>query len=133
MAKYINFVPGTHQKDATGRQPSSFITSIAETAAMLRVRWLVTTGAQAGGAGGNLTDSAPWANRTGDLNRTREQMLFGDDDYIFDRTDVRAVFITLYTLVFCCCFFGEFMMVILFVGVYIRQVCGGFSSEYGLR
>ncbi|XP_037976678.2 trissin receptor [Plutella xylostella] len=82
---------------------------------MLRVRWLVTTGAQAGGAGGaggNLTDSAPWANRTGDLNRTREQMLFGDDDYIFDRTDVRAVFITLYTLVFCCCFFGNLLVIL---------------------
>lgn len=32
---------------------------------------------------------------------------FNDDEYIFDRTDVRAVFITLYTLVFCCCFFGK--------------------------
>lgn len=28
-------------------------------------------------------------------------------DYVFDRTDVRAVFITLYTIVFCCCFFGK--------------------------
>ncbi|EDX03864.1 GD23365 [Drosophila simulans] len=28
-------------------------------------------------------------------------------EYIFDRTDVRIIFITLYTLVFCCCFFGE--------------------------
>ncbi|KAJ9582924.1 hypothetical protein L9F63_022727, partial [Diploptera punctata] len=27
------------------------------------------------------------------------------DEYIFDRTDVRAIFITLYTIVFCCCFF----------------------------
>lgn len=32
----------------------------------------------------------------------------GDDEYIFDRTDVRAIFITLYTIVFCCCFFGEY-------------------------
>ncbi|KAL0849202.1 hypothetical protein ABMA28_013540, partial [Loxostege sticticalis] len=30
---------------------------------------------------------------------------FNDDEYIFDRTDIRAIFITLYTLVFCCCFF----------------------------
>jgi hypothetical protein len=29
------------------------------------------------------------------------------DQYIFDRTDVRAIFITLYTIVFCCCFFGK--------------------------
>lgn len=28
-------------------------------------------------------------------------------EYIFDRTDVRIIFITLYTIVFCCCFFGE--------------------------
>jgi hypothetical protein len=28
-------------------------------------------------------------------------------DYIFDRPDVRAIFITLYTAVFCCCFFGK--------------------------
>lgn len=28
-------------------------------------------------------------------------------EYIFDRLDVRIIFITLYTIVFCCCFFGE--------------------------
>lgn len=28
-------------------------------------------------------------------------------DYIFDKTLVRAIFITLYTVVFCCCFFGK--------------------------
>lgn len=28
-------------------------------------------------------------------------------DFVFDRTDVRVIFITLYSLVFCCCFFGE--------------------------
>jgi len=28
-------------------------------------------------------------------------------DYIFDRTEVWAIFITLYTVVFCCCFFGK--------------------------
>lgn len=32
---------------------------------------------------------------------------FEDDEYIFDRTDIRAIFITLYTIVFCCCFFGK--------------------------
>lgn len=30
--------------------------------------------------------------------------------YIFDRLDVRIIFITLYTLVFCCCFFGEWLL-----------------------
>lgn len=33
--------------------------------------------------------------------------LFEIKDYIFDRTGVRVIFITLYSLVFCCCFFGE--------------------------
>ncbi|KAH8404994.1 hypothetical protein KR215_008688 [Drosophila sulfurigaster] len=28
-------------------------------------------------------------------------------EYIFDRTDIRIIFIILYTLVFCCCFFGK--------------------------
>lgn len=28
-------------------------------------------------------------------------------DFVFDRTDVRVIFITLYSLVFCCCFFGK--------------------------
>lgn len=28
-------------------------------------------------------------------------------EYIFDRKDVRYVFVTLYSLVFCFCFFGE--------------------------
>ncbi|KOB76244.1 Neuropeptide receptor A31, partial [Operophtera brumata] len=37
---------------------------------------------------------------------------FNDDDYIFDRTDVRAIFITLYTLVFCCCFFGNLLVIL---------------------
>lgn len=29
------------------------------------------------------------------------------DEYVFDRTDVRVLFIILYSLVFCCCFFGK--------------------------
>lgn len=29
------------------------------------------------------------------------------EEFIFDRTDVKAIFITLYTIVFCCCFFGK--------------------------
>jgi hypothetical protein len=42
------------------------------------------------------------------------QTLFANDsyrfehkEYIFDRKDVRYVFITLYSLVFCFCFFGK--------------------------
>ncbi|XP_037710893.1 trissin receptor isoform X1 [Drosophila subpulchrella] len=33
-------------------------------------------------------------------------------EYIFDRTDVRIIFITLYTLVFCCCFFGNLLVIL---------------------
>lgn len=31
-------------------------------------------------------------------------------DHVFDRTDVRAIFIIMYSLVFCCCFFGEYKL-----------------------
>lgn len=31
-------------------------------------------------------------------------------EYIFDRLEVRVIFITLYSLVFCCCFFGEWIL-----------------------
>lgn len=34
---------------------------------------------------------------------------FVQKEFIFDRTDVRVIFITLYSLVFCCCFFGKFI------------------------
>ncbi|XP_067621212.1 uncharacterized protein [Eurosta solidaginis] len=33
-------------------------------------------------------------------------------EYIFDRTDVRIIFITLYTLVFCCCVFGNLLVIL---------------------
>ncbi|XP_068150884.1 trissin receptor isoform X2 [Drosophila tropicalis] len=33
-------------------------------------------------------------------------------EYIFDRTDVRVIFITLYTIVFCCCFFGNLLVIL---------------------
>lgn len=35
----------------------------------------------------------------------------GKRDFVFDRTDVRVIFITLYSMVFCCCFFGNFFHV----------------------
>lgn len=48
------------------------------------------------------------------LNSTFSNSIYNDDyfetkDYIFDRTGVRILFITLYSLVFCCCFFGKFI------------------------
>ncbi|XP_022225709.2 trissin receptor isoform X2 [Drosophila obscura] len=33
-------------------------------------------------------------------------------EYIFDRTDVRIIFISLYTIVFCCCFFGNLLVIL---------------------
>lgn len=36
----------------------------------------------------------------------------GKRDFVFDRTDVRVIFITLYSMVFCCCFFGEFFFIL---------------------
>ncbi|KAL7739492.1 hypothetical protein ACLKA6_003937 [Drosophila palustris] len=33
-------------------------------------------------------------------------------EYVFDRTDVRIIFITLYTIVFCCCFFGNLLVIL---------------------
>jgi hypothetical protein len=35
---------------------------------------------------------------------------FEPREYIFDRKEVRIIFITLYSLVFCCCFFGELVI-----------------------
>lgn len=35
-----------------------------------------------------------------------------ESEYIYDRVDVRVIFISLYTLVFCCCFFGEYIIAI---------------------
>ncbi|KAH8413943.1 hypothetical protein KR009_000639 [Drosophila setifemur] len=33
-------------------------------------------------------------------------------EYIFDRTDVRIMFICLYSIVFCCCFFGNLLVIL---------------------
>ncbi|ETN64713.1 hypothetical protein AND_003535 [Anopheles darlingi] len=50
-----------------------------------------------GGGGGGAVAS----------NMTHPFTNFVHKEFIFDRTDVRVIFITLYSLVFCCCFFGE--------------------------
>ncbi|XP_011881296.1 PREDICTED: allatostatin-A receptor-like isoform X2 [Vollenhovia emeryi] len=42
------------------------------------------------------------------------------EDYIFDRTDVKVIFITLYTIVFVCCFFGNLMVI--FVVTFSRRL-----------
>ncbi|XP_065357133.1 trissin receptor [Calliphora vicina] len=47
------------------------------------------------------------------LNDTLDDMSAEDaSEYIFDRTDVRIIFITLYTMVFCCCFFGNLLVIL---------------------
>ncbi|XP_054083196.1 trissin receptor isoform X1 [Zeugodacus cucurbitae] len=51
---------------------------------------------------------------TSDISFNDSDNLLEEDDreYIFDRTDVRIIFITLYTLVFCCCFFGNLLVIL---------------------
>lgn len=44
-------------------------------------------------------------------------------EYIFDRKEVRVIFVTLYSLVFCCCFFGEFNRTICLMNfLYLRKI-----------
>ncbi|XP_012538419.1 trissin receptor isoform X2 [Monomorium pharaonis] len=43
-----------------------------------------------------------------------------NEDYIFDRTDMKVIFITLYTIVFVCCFFGNLMVI--FVVTFSRRL-----------
>ncbi|VVD04773.1 unnamed protein product [Leptidea sinapis] len=68
-----------------------------------------------------------YVNSSSDFNRTVKENVFvlgsnstenetqyslQNDEFIFDRTDVRAIFITLYTIVFCCCFFGNLLVIL---------------------
>lgn len=62
--------------------------------------------------GGSIMDTVTEINRTADSSMSSANMsTMGSDDakrdFVFDRTDVRAIYITLYTMVFCCCFFGK--------------------------
>ncbi|KAL4708141.1 hypothetical protein ACJJTC_009920 [Scirpophaga incertulas] len=52
------------------------------------------------------------AGIAGNISITKTNESYNDDEYIFDRTDIRAIFITLYTLVFCCCFFGNLLVIL---------------------
>ncbi|XP_049279599.1 trissin receptor isoform X2 [Anopheles funestus] len=45
-------------------------------------------------------------------NLTHSFPNFVHKEFIFDRTDVRVIFITLYSLVFCCCFFGNLLVIL---------------------
>lgn len=44
-----------------------------------------------------------------DTMSSSSNFTFEHKEYIFDRKEVRIIFITLYSLVFCCCFFGEYV------------------------
>ncbi|CAG9797173.1 unnamed protein product [Chironomus riparius] len=60
----------------------------------------------------NVTDSSDNVNSNfSDANST---FLYHEPhkEYIFDRKDVRYVFITLYSLVFCFCFFGNLLVIL---------------------
>lgn len=51
-----------------------------------------------------------------------------NEDYIFDRTDVKVIFITLYTIVFVCCFFGEWALLCLSKGSICRVLNASLAS-----
>lgn len=53
---------------------------------------------------GNVLYSSPDDNETLSGNDT---FPFEPKEYIFDRKGVKVIFVTLYSLVFCCCFFGK--------------------------
>lgn len=46
-------------------------------------------------------------NETSLMSNGSLDFKFEHKEYIFDRTEVRLLFVTLYSLVFGCCFFGE--------------------------
>lgn len=81
-------------------------TALMELTTSLASALLATSG---GGAAADA--SADDSNRTGAsmLAASAHNVSFDDAkrDFVFDRTDVRAIYITLYTMVFCCCFFGK--------------------------
>ncbi|XP_046961919.1 trissin receptor-like [Vanessa cardui] len=60
----------------------------------------------------NETYASDVSNSTYISRRNESQYAMEDDEFIFDRTDVRAIFITLYTIVFCCCFFGNLLVIL---------------------
>lgn len=58
-----------------------------------------------------LVNNTILLSRMPNTNNISNYTLIDDEpikkDFVFDRTDVRVIFITMYTLVFCCCFFGK--------------------------
>lgn len=58
---------------------------------------------------GNLVYTSPDDNETITNDTLNFHFNYEQREYIFDRKEVRIIFITLYSLVFCCCFFGEYV------------------------
>nr|XP_037877637.1 neuropeptide receptor A31 isoform X1 [Bombyx mori] len=77
---------------------------------MHHVRLLIGVEEKAMWSSLNKTTSGPEDVNVSRINETGP--LYNEDEYIFDRTDVRAIFITLYTIVFCCCFFGNLLVIL---------------------
>ncbi|XP_050084495.1 trissin receptor isoform X2 [Anopheles aquasalis] len=83
-----------------GSLASPFLT----TSTLLNVNGTLEYG---GGVGGALGGEGAAAS-----NMTHPFTNFVHKEFIFDRTDVRVIFITLYSLVFCCCFFGNLLVIL---------------------
>lgn len=58
----------------------------------------------------NISTDYPLANLNGNTSLNE----FVQKEFIFDRIDVRIFLFTIYSLVFCCCFIGEFFFSFLY-------------------
>lgn len=60
----------------------------------------------------NYTIPEEWYTNGSSVTNNTLQMFpnFEDKPYIFDRKDVRIIFLVLYTIVFCSCFFGKLFL-----------------------
>ncbi|EDW63633.2 trissin receptor isoform X2 [Drosophila virilis] len=71
---------------------------------------ILATAAPTGGSGAATTALALSEPTT--TEQADEEDAENSSEYVFDRTDVRIIFITLYTIVFCCCFFGNLLVIL---------------------
>lgn len=58
----------------------------------------------------NISDVLSTSKENYNINMSIDSLIVANStkrDYVFDRTDVRVIFVTLYSAVFCCCFFGK--------------------------
>ncbi|TDG40918.1 hypothetical protein AWZ03_012660 [Drosophila navojoa] len=85
--------------------------SMNETTAILATAATPTAAGVAAGAGAAATTSLELSELT-EAAKEEVEDAENTSEYIFDRTDVRIIFITLYTIVFCCCFFGNLLVIL---------------------